>query len=469
MKFEKKYTRRAFLGAAAAGGFAASTSRFLQQAGVIPSSERENIENWRTKFTKEAQRSQTIEGAIVDRNGEPLTEAGDPGTPAKVLDVSCGSLIGLRTAGGDLTGLRKTYQEELLYSTLPGKGAGRTLHLTIDLALQNAAYQLIEGSRGCAVIMNAKTGALLCAATSRGTAEYDPNRMSDLLRLARDQSDFFIDPLTAHPMAPGSVMKLITASAMLKNGVDMTYYDDGPYHGISNFGKKRYGKLDLNSAVVHSSNTYFAHGAEMVGTSNFLKEAGQWGFADAVPAPTVIPSYEGTALKSSLGLQADSSEANLRQIGFGQGSALLTPLQVMLCYASLALGSDEAVGTPHAVDYIEDPNGVEETKYIETSPALPTMFAGYSKVQEKLRAAFAGAAEAYKLKNDKVKEIYAKTGTATQPDGKNTVMLAFSFITLNAGSYAGVVSCSNTAQTSAILKPIARSLIKTALELGVVE
>ena len=469
MKFEKKYTRRAFLAAAAAGGFAASTSRFLQQAGVIPSSERENIENWRTKFTKEAQRSQTIEGAIVDRNGEPLTEAGDPGTPAKVLDVSCGSLIGLRTAGGDLTGLRKTYQEELVYSTLPGKGVGRTLHLTIDLALQNAAYQLIEGSRGCAVIMNAKTGALLCAATSRGTAEYDPNRMSDLLRLAQDQSDFFIDPLTAHPMAPGSVMKLITASAMLKNGVDMTYYDDGPYHGISNFGKKRYGKLDLNSAVVHSSNTYFAHGAEMVGTSNFLKEAGQWGFADAVPAPTVIPSYEGTALKSSLGLQADSSEANLRQIGFGQGSALLTPLQVMLCYASLALGSDEAVGAPHAVDYIEDPNGVEETKYIETSPALPTMFAGYSKVQEKLRAAFAGAAEAYKLKNDKVKAIYAKTGTATQPDGKNTVLLAFSFITLNGGSYAGVVSCSNTVQTSAILKPIARSLIKTALELGVVE
>lgn len=78
MKFEKKFSRRAFLGAAAAGGFAVSTCRFLQQAGVIPSSESENIENWRTKFTKEAQRSQTIEGAIVDRNGEPLTEPGAP-------------------------------------------------------------------------------------------------------------------------------------------------------------------------------------------------------------------------------------------------------------------------------------------------------------------------------------------------------------------------------------------------------
>ena len=97
------------------------------------------------------------------------------------------------------------------------------------------------------------------------------------------------------------------------------------------------------------------------------------------------------------------------------------------------------------------------------------MFAGYGKTQETLRAAFAGAAEAYKLKNDKLKAIYAKTGTATQPDGKNTVLLAFSFITLSGGLYAGVVSCSNTEKTSAILKPIARSLIKTALELGVVE
>ena len=349
MRFEKKFTRRAFLGAAAAGGFAVSTCRFLQQAGVIPSSESENIENWRTKFTKEAQRSQTIEGAIVDRNGEPLTEPGDPGTPAKVLDISYGSLIGLRTAGGELTGLRQTYQEELVYSTLPGKGAGRTLHLTIDSELQKVAYSLISGTRGTCAVMNARTGSMLACATSRGTLEFDANHYTELYDVYKNEPNFFVDPLIT-PMAPGSVMKLITASAMLKNGVDMTYYDDGPYHGIRNFNKKSYGKLDLNRAVVHSSNTYFAHGAEMLGTSNFLKEAGQWGFADAVPAPTVIPSYEGTALKSSLGLQADSSEANLRQIGFGQGSALVTPIQVLLWYGALALNNDEAVGAPHIVD-----------------------------------------------------------------------------------------------------------------------
>lgn len=463
MKFEKKFSRRAFLGAAVAGGFAVSTCRFLQQAGVIPSSESENIENWRTKFTKEAQRSQTIEGAIVDRNGEPLTEPGNPGTPAKVLDISYGSLIGLRTAGGDLTGLRQTYQDDLLYSTLPGKGAGRTLHLTIDSELQKVAYSLIAGTRGTCAVMNARTGSMLACATSRGTLEFDVNHYAELYDVYKREPNFFVDPLIT-PMAPGSVMKLITASAMLKNGVDMTYCDDGPYHGISNFNKKSYGKLDLNRAVVHSSNTYFAHGAEMVGTSNFLKEAGQWGFADAVPAPTVIPSYEGTALKSSLGLQADSSEANLRQIGFGQGTCLITPLQIMLAYAALALGSDEAVGAPHTVEYIEDPNGVEEAKYIETSPALPTMFAGYSKVQEKLREAFAGAAEAYKLKNDKLKAIYGKTGTATQPDGKNTTMLAFSLITQRREAYVAVITRSGTDSTSAVLKEPARELLKHTLE-----
>ena len=65
----KYFSRRAFLGAAAAVGLAATTGKFFQQAGAVPSAEKENIENWRTKFTKEAQRSQTIEGAIVDRNG----------------------------------------------------------------------------------------------------------------------------------------------------------------------------------------------------------------------------------------------------------------------------------------------------------------------------------------------------------------------------------------------------------------
>lgn len=463
MKFEKKFSRRAFLGAAAAGGFAVSTCRFLQQAGVIPSSESENIENWRTKFTKEAQRSQTIEGAIVDRNGEPLTEPGDPGTPAKVLDISYGSLIGLRTAGGDLTGLRQTYQEELVYSTLPGKGAGRTLHLSIDSELQKVAYSLIAGTRGTCAVMNARTGSMLACATSRGTLEFDVNHYAELYDVYKREPNFFVDPLIT-PMAPGSVMKLITASAMLKNGVDMTYYDDGPYHGIRNFNKKSYGKLDLNRAVVHSSNTYFAHGAEMVGTSNFLKEAGQWGFADAVPAPTVVSSWQGVPLKTTLGLKADSDPAELRMAGFGEGSVLTCPLQVLLLYGALALNNDEAVGAPHVVDYIEDPNGVEDVKHIETSPALPAMFAGYSKTQQTLREAFAGAAEAYKLKSDKVKAIYAKTGTATQPDGKNTVMLAFSFIAQNGEPYVAVISRSGTDNTSAVLKEPARELLKHTLE-----
>lgn len=463
MKFEKKFSRRAFLGAAAAGGFAVSTCRFLQQAGVIPSSESENIENWRTKFTKEAQRSQTIEGAIVDRNGEPLTEPGDPGTPAKVLDISYGSLIGLRTAGGELTGLRQTYQDDLLYSTLPGKGAGRTLHLTIDSELQKVAYSLIAGTRGTCAVMNARTGSMLACATSRGTLEFDVNHYAELYDVYKREPNFFVDPLIT-PMAPGSVMKLITASAMLKNGVDMTYYDDGPYHGIRNFNKKSYGKLDLNRAVVHSSNTYFAHGAEMVGTSNFLKEAGQWGFADAVPAPTVVSSWQGVPLKTTLGLKADSDPAELRMAGFGEGSVLTCPLQVLLWYGALALNNDEAVGAPHVVEYIEDPNGVEDAKYIETSPALPAMFAGYSKTQQTLREAFAGAAEAYKLKSDKVKAIYAKTGTATQPDGKNTVMLAFSFIAQNGEPYVAVISRSGTDNTSAVLKEPARELLKHTLE-----
>ena len=457
------FSRRTFLGAAAAVGLAAATGKFFQQAGVVPSAEKENIENWRTAFTKEAQRSQTIEGAIVDRNGEPLTEAGGPGTPASVLDISYGSLIGVRTAGGDLTGLRKTYQE-LLYSTLPGKGAGRTLHLTIDSDLQKFAYSLITGTRGTCAVMNARTGSMLACATSRGTLEFDVNHYAELYDIYKNEPNFFADPLIT-PMAPGSVMKLVTASAMLKNGVDMTYYDDEPYHGISNYGKKSYGKLNLNNAVLHSSNTYFAHGVESVGTSNFLKEAGCWGFADAVPAPTVVSSWQGVPLKTTLGLKADSDPAELRMAGFGEGSVLTCPLQVLLWYGALALNNDEAVGAPHVVEYIEDPNGVEETKYIETSPALPTMFAGYSKTQETLRAAFAGAAEAYKLKSDKVKEIYAKTGTATQPDGKNTIMLAFSFIAQNNGEpYVAVISRSGTDNTSAVLKEPARELLKHTLE-----
>lgn len=96
-------------------------------------------------------------------------------------------------------------------------------------------------------------------------------------------------------------------------------------------------------------------------------------------------------------------------------------------------------------------------------PCLP-WFAGYGKTQETLRAAFAGAAEAYKLKNDKLKAIYGKTGTATQPDGKNTTLLAFSFITQRKEAYVAIITRSDTDKTSAILKEPARELLKHTLE-----
>ena len=459
---QKIFSRRAFLGVTAAAGLAAATGKFFQQAGAVSSADKENIDHWREVFTREALKSQTIEGAIVDRLGNALTEATTPGEPADVLDISMGALAGVRTPGGELSGLRKRYAEELLYSTVPG-GAGRTLHLSIDSELQKVAYSLIACTRGTCAVMNVRTGSMLACATSRGTLEFDVNHYAELYDTYKNEPNFFADPITT-PMAPGSVMKLVTASAMLKNNVNMIYFDDTPYKGIKNYGGKSWGKLDLNSAVQHSSNTFFAHGIENVGTSNFLKEAGCWGFADAIPAPAVVSSWQGIPLKTTLGLKADSDPAELRMAGFGEGSALTCPLQVLLWYGALALNSDEAVGAPHAVEYIEDPNGVGDVRYIEKSPALPTMFAGYSKVQETLREAFAGAAEAYQLKSDKVKEIYAKTGTATQPDMKNTVMLAFSFITQSGEPYAAVISRSDTDKTSAVLKEPARQLLQKTLE-----
>ena len=73
--------------------------------------------------------------------------------------------------------------------------------------------------------MNARTGSMLACATSRGTLEFDINHCAELYDVYKREPNFFADPLIT-PMAPGSVMKLITASVMLKNGVDMVYYDD---------------------------------------------------------------------------------------------------------------------------------------------------------------------------------------------------------------------------------------------------
>lgn len=461
-------SRRVFLATSAAAALALSVGKLGVRSGLLPSKDSASIEEARQIFEKEARKQATTEGVIYDRNGTALTHADSPGTAAEVLDPAIGDLVGYRTASGGLSGLREMYQEQLLYSSRVGGGKGSSLHLSIDLSLQQKCYELLKGTRGTAMVMDVSNGQLLAYAVSRNEAvELDVNHYSENYDVYKNLPDFFTSPSTAFS-APGSGFKLITSYTLLSEGVDETFYDDsGVYKGIHNYGGYAYGKLTLTDAVVHSANTYFSHAADLIGGKGLRKAAGMFGFVDGSPEPACIPEMNGRELAASLGLPKEDDAAAARQVAIGQGTLQVCPLNVMLWYAALAAEPDEAIYCPSALEYIRDPELPDDDEsaiwYPEKKVALPRMFAGRETIQEKLREAFSASAKKYGLEADGV-TVYGKTGTAEMPDKTNLVSLVFSFRTETGHPYAAIISRSNCSETSAVLKPAAKELLAEILK-----
>src|SRR5580658_10418137 len=104
---------------------------------------------------------------------------------------------------------------------------GKQLKLTIDLDLQIAAEQAIEGKNGAIVAMDPHTGEIL-AMVSRPT--FDPNDFRTKIsreewdRLVNDPDKPLLNKAIQAQLAPGSTFKIIMATAGWQEGIAQTLH-----------------------------------------------------------------------------------------------------------------------------------------------------------------------------------------------------------------------------------------------------
>ncbi len=84
---------------------------------------------------KAARKANTIEGAIVSRDGIPFTSASEPGKPALVTALCYSSLVGYRTSTSS-SGLRREFGDTLYYAREEGGSTADSLVMTICAELQ---------------------------------------------------------------------------------------------------------------------------------------------------------------------------------------------------------------------------------------------------------------------------------------------------------------------------------------------
>ena len=304
---------------------------------------------------------------------------------------------------------------------------GSNLNLTIDENVQSIVEEYLTEAmstftvhgRGSAIVMNVKTGAILAMASLE---QFDPNdpktitdpKMNEILakteidaedidwlesRLGEKAvKDIIADGIISHEKTtnekgeevsseatqlqgmmreaqwknknitelymPGSVFKLITASAGLESGVmsaEQTFYCNGSLtvnegselweHTYHCANGEVHHLQDMAGALNHSCNLWFIQAAETLKPQIFYDYIQAFGFTQ----PTGIDLPNETRWTSVYNAeQMAEVDTNLYTAAFGQNESI-TPMQMATAVAAIANGG--YLVTPYVVDSISDKDG----------------------------------------------------------------------------------------------------------------
>ncbi len=245
---------------------------------------------------------------------------------------------------------------------------GKSLKLTIDLDIQRAAEQALEGKNGAIVAMDPHTGEIL-AMVSRPT--FDANQFSvrisnkDWNRLITDPDHPLMNKAIQAQLAPGSTFKLIMSVAGLQEGVAQDMHVNCP-GGASFYGHyyhcdKSHGMVDIEHAIPWSCDTFYYTLANKLGIEKIAQYASELGLGHKTgidlpnEASGIMPSEEWKLKYYHEKWYAGETIS----VGIGQGAVAVTPLQIARTIAGIASGG--ALKRPHLVFPDEVPSEYAET------------------------------------------------------------------------------------------------------------
>jgi len=303
-----------------------------------------------------------------------------------------------------------------LLSQEPGL-PGCDLFTTLDSNLQQTAYALLDGRKGCVLAMDPWTGEILALAVA---PSFDPSAPGAASAPGEEKS--YLNRAVMQHYPPGSPFKIVTAlsgllhdhSARELHQCDgQVYLDSWPGRPFYCDNRAGHGLIGLSEALMVSCNVYFYELAAELGPDALLDTAGllELDRPTGIDLPGEVP---GTLRRLN---PADVDEVQEILLGIGQGPLDLTPVQVLRLTAAVATRG--RLVTPHLVKAMIGPS-VEEiqlpTRPVETvdvpSEVWETIALGLNRVVNE------EGGTAYRAAFPPSWDVCGKTGTAQRPPGE---------------------------------------------------
>lgn len=226
---------------------------------------------------------------------------------------------------------------------------GNPVRLTIDGPLQDYAARRIGLESGSVVVMDCRTGDLLCMASM---PSFDPNSFSDGIgsveyaMLRDDERVPLRNKVLKGLYPPGSTVKPMVSMALLEKGIDpneTVFCGGGLQVGNRRFGcwnRRGHGATNMAKAIYQSCDVYFYAMAQRVGMDPIAEMARRCGMGQEFPLP-VVSQFYGTVPDPAWKMNKFGREwATFDTVNatIGQGYMLASPLQLAVMSARLATG-----------------------------------------------------------------------------------------------------------------------------------
>ncbi|MDQ7819411.1 MAG: penicillin-binding protein 2 [Armatimonadota bacterium] len=347
---------------------------------------------------------------------------------------------------------------------------GRAVVLTVDLDIQAAAEEALRATgleAGAVVVLDPDTGEVLALASM---PTFDPNLFARgisperWLALTSDRRRPLLNRAISATYEPGSVFKLVTATAALERGIvsRRTVFDAPGYFRLGQwtFGDLRaWGRIDFITGIAHSVNVVFYTLGYRLGGETLAEYAFRLGLGE--PTGIDLPGEVAGTIPSPATKQALVGEpwypGDAVNMSIGQGAVTVTPVQVARMVAGLATGG--RVMQPHVLLAVHHDRGLERVapvlqRQVSLRPAtLAVLREGMRAVVER------GSGVAARLNRV---AVAGKTGSAENPRGRPHAWFA-GYAPAEAPQVVVVAFVEHGFRGGIAAAPVARAVLEAAL------
>ncbi len=312
---------------------------------------------------------QNSRGRIVSRDGDVLaySEVNEEGKETRIYPYGkeFAHVVGYSTNGkAGIEALANYYlintsidlSDKVAADTRGEKYPGDSCYTTLDVGLQEVAYNALSARKGAIVVSDPKTGEILAMVSK---PDFDPGTIKqewDSLIADKSSDAKLLNRATQGLYPPGSTFKIITSLAYIKeHPQDYNNYRftcsgkiniDG--ESISCFHGETHGSVDFIKSFAESCNSSYANIGVSINRKVFSDTLDQLMFGKELPIDLLYS-------KSSAKIDEDTQTGDVMQLSIGQGATSMSPMHLNMI--TCAIANNGMLKKPYLITEVKSEEG----------------------------------------------------------------------------------------------------------------